>query len=62
MAGYYFREITDINILSNYIHLRYVDLSKNKLRELSPLNALTHCLTLKVQKHYILIAFASHKK
>lgn len=41
------RELTDIKILSSYIYLRYVDLSKNNLRDISPLSSLTHMLTLK---------------
>nr|XP_020850064.1 leucine-rich repeat-containing protein 23 isoform X2 [Phascolarctos cinereus] len=42
------RELTDISLLSSYIHLRYVDLSGNRLSDLSPLNHLTHLLWLKV--------------
>lgn len=40
------RELTDVKILSSYIYLRYVDLSKNNLRDISPLSSLTHMLTL----------------
>lgn len=36
-----FREITDISILEKFIHLRYVDLTKNLVKDLSPLNSLT---------------------
>ena len=43
------RELTDISILNCFIHLRYVDLSKNNLRDISSLNALTHVLTLKAE-------------
>ncbi|XP_020850066.1 leucine-rich repeat-containing protein 23 [Phascolarctos cinereus] len=42
------KELTDISLLSSYIHLRYVDLSGNRLSDLSPLNHLTHLLWLKV--------------
>ncbi|NXG34170.1 LRC23 protein, partial [Dromaius novaehollandiae] len=42
------RHLTDISLLQCYIHLRYVDLSENKLRDLSPLSSLTHLLWLKV--------------
>ncbi|KAJ6658298.1 hypothetical protein lerEdw1_020570 [Lerista edwardsae] len=42
------KELTDISLIQNFIHLRYVDLSDNLLRDLSPLAALTHLLWLKV--------------
>ena len=42
------RELTEINILKNYIHLRYIDLSNNNLKDISPINSLTHLLTLKL--------------
>ncbi|NWV75086.1 LRC23 protein, partial [Dasyornis broadbenti] len=42
------RGLTDISLLERFIHLRYVDLSKNKLRDLSPLSSLTQLLWLKV--------------
>uniref|UniRef100_A0A8C0G0N9 Leucine-rich repeat-containing protein 23 n=1 Tax=Chelonoidis abingdonii TaxID=106734 RepID=A0A8C0G0N9_CHEAB len=42
------KDLTDISLLQNYIHLRYVDLSENRLRDLSPLGSLTHLLWLKV--------------
>ncbi|KAG8509068.1 Leucine-rich repeat-containing protein 23, partial [Galemys pyrenaicus] len=41
------RDLTDISLLCNYIHLRYVDISENHLTDLSPLNHLTHLLWLK---------------
>ncbi|XP_066110494.1 leucine-rich repeat-containing protein 23-like [Saccopteryx bilineata] len=41
------RDLTDISLLSSYIHLRYVDISENHLTDLSPLNSLTHLLWLK---------------
>uniref|UniRef100_A0A8D2KSY2 Leucine rich repeat containing 23 n=1 Tax=Varanus komodoensis TaxID=61221 RepID=A0A8D2KSY2_VARKO len=41
-------ELTDIAIIQSFIHLRYVDLSDNLLRDLSPLACLTHLLWLKV--------------
>lgn len=43
------KEITDVSILACFLHLRYVDLSGNKLRDVSPLNHLQHLLTLKVE-------------
>ncbi|NXL94662.1 LRC23 protein, partial [Alectura lathami] len=42
------RDLTDISLLKCFIHLRYVDLSGNKLQDLSPLSNLTHLLWLKV--------------
>lgn len=42
------RNLTDISLLERFIHLRYVDLSENKLQDLSPLSSLTHLLWLKV--------------
>ncbi|BFZ23963.1 hypothetical protein BsWGS_27001 [Bradybaena similaris] len=47
------REITDIDMLQSYIHLRYVDISKNMLRDISPLSALTHLLTLKADDNLL---------
>ncbi|XP_010151433.1 PREDICTED: leucine-rich repeat-containing protein 23, partial [Eurypyga helias] len=42
------KHLTDIGLLKCFIHLRYVDLSENKLQDLSPLSSLTHLLWLKV--------------
>ncbi|NWW36830.1 LRC23 protein, partial [Panurus biarmicus] len=42
------RGLTDISLLKRFIHLRYVDLSKNKLKDLAPLSNLTQLLWLKV--------------
>ncbi|XP_067402442.1 leucine-rich repeat-containing protein 23 [Emydura macquarii macquarii] len=42
------KDLTDISLLQNYMHLRYVDVSENQLRDLSPLGSLTHLLWLKV--------------
>ncbi|GFR81462.1 leucine-rich repeat-containing protein 23 [Elysia marginata] len=50
------REITDIEILQSFIHLRYVDVSKNALRDISPLSALTHMLTLKADENLLTTA------
>lgn len=41
------KELTDISIIKNYIHLRYIDISNNNLKDISALNSLTHLLTLK---------------
>jgi len=45
------REITDISCLKVFVHLRYVDLSINSINDLSPLNFLTHLLTIKADKN-----------
>ncbi|NXX50256.1 LRC23 protein, partial [Tricholaema leucomelas] len=42
------RNLTDISLLECFIHLQYVDLSENKLQDLSPLCSLTSLLWLKV--------------
>lgn len=47
------KELTDINILRGYIHLRYVDLSMNALRDISPLNCLTYLLWLKADQNQL---------
>ncbi|NXS84042.1 LRC23 protein, partial [Erpornis zantholeuca] len=47
------RGLTDISLLERFIHLRYVDLSKNKLQDLSPLSSLTHLLWLKVDRNLL---------
>ncbi|XP_076022678.1 leucine-rich repeat-containing protein 23 [Genypterus blacodes] len=39
--------LTDINAISRYIHIRFLDLSKNRLTDLSPLAALNQLLWLK---------------
>ncbi|XP_058428532.1 leucine-rich repeat-containing protein 23 isoform X3 [Marmota monax] len=44
-------DLTDINLLHSYIHLRYVDISENHLTDLSPLNFLTHLLWLKADSN-----------
>lgn len=45
------RDITDIELLKNFIHVRYVDISGNFLRDITPLNHLTNMLTLKADKN-----------
>lgn len=47
------REVTDISILKSFIHLRYVDVSKNRLKDISALSALTHMLTLKADENLL---------
>lgn len=50
------REITDISILKAFIHLRYIDLSGNKLKDISSLSVLTHLLTLKADNNLLVSA------
>ncbi|XP_065647243.1 leucine-rich repeat-containing protein 23 isoform X3 [Hydra vulgaris] len=47
------RELGDISILKNFIYLRYLDISENKIRDISPINYLTHLLTLKADKNLL---------
>uniref|UniRef100_A0A8D0E164 Leucine-rich repeat-containing protein 23 n=1 Tax=Salvator merianae TaxID=96440 RepID=A0A8D0E164_SALMN len=47
------KELTDITLIQSFIHLRYVDLSDNLLRDLSPLACLTHLLWLKVDNNQL---------
>ncbi|NXK89426.1 LRC23 protein, partial [Formicarius rufipectus] len=47
------RDLTDISLLKSFIHLRYVDLSENKLQDLSPLSSLTELLWLKVDRNLL---------
>ena len=49
----FFRELTNISLLKGYVHLRYVDVSKNNLKDISPLSALTHMLTLKADENLL---------
>ncbi|KAM6141049.1 leucine-rich repeat-containing protein 23 [Pterocles gutturalis] len=49
--------LTDISLLECFIHLRYVDLSENKLQDLSPLSSLTHLLWLKVDGNLLTSAW-----
>ncbi|NXN31555.1 LRC23 protein, partial [Nycticryphes semicollaris] len=51
------RDLTDISLLERFIHLRYVDLSENKLQDLSPLSSLTHLLWLKVDRNLLTSAW-----
>ncbi|NXD21608.1 LRC23 protein, partial [Spelaeornis formosus] len=47
------RGLTDISLLKYFVHLRYVDLSKNKLTDLAPLSNLTQLLWLKVDENLL---------
>ncbi|XP_074654336.1 leucine-rich repeat-containing protein 23-like isoform X2 [Tubulanus polymorphus] len=50
------RELSDIKILEKYIHLRFVDVSRNRLKDISSLNSLTHLLTLKADENLLTTA------
>ena len=59
MKNFFFfscREITDISILKAFIHLRYIDLSGNKLKDISSLSVLTHLLTIKADNNLLVSA------
>lgn len=47
------KEITDVEMLKTFIHLRYVDVSQNKLKDISSVNSLSHMLTLKADKNLL---------
>ncbi|KAK7476100.1 hypothetical protein BaRGS_00032654, partial [Batillaria attramentaria] len=47
------RGVTDIAMLKQFIHLRYIDVSKNALKDISPLSGLTHMLTLKADENLL---------
>ncbi|XP_060606881.1 leucine-rich repeat-containing protein 23-like [Ruditapes philippinarum] len=47
------RTLTNISLLKSFIHLRYVDVSKNNLKDISPLSALTHMLTLNANENML---------
>ena len=43
------RDINDISILKTYQHLRYLELSKNNLKDVTALNALSDLLSIKCE-------------
>ena len=45
------RNVTDISRLEPFVHLRFVDLSNNRLRTLTSLNRLKFLLTLKLDSN-----------
>ncbi|XP_043966895.1 leucine-rich repeat-containing protein 23 [Gambusia affinis] len=47
------RALTDIVAISNYIHIRFLDLSNNHISDLSPLAPMTHLLWLKVDSNSV---------
>lgn len=46
------RSLTDIATISNYVHLRFLDISNNHLTDLNPLASLTQLLWLKASILY----------
>lgn len=44
------RGLTDIEAISNFVHLRFLDVSNNLLTDLSPLASLTQLLWLKASR------------
>ncbi|XP_075258980.1 leucine-rich repeat-containing protein 23-like [Convolutriloba macropyga] len=47
------KELTNITMLSTFVHLRYIDISMNSIKDISPLNCLTHMLTLKSDRNLL---------
>ena len=47
------RELTDVILLRNYVHLRYIDVSKNALKDIAPLGALQHMLVLNASENQL---------
>ncbi|XP_067097040.1 leucine-rich repeat-containing protein 23 [Osmerus mordax] len=47
------RQLTDISLISSFVHLRFLDISSNHMSDLSPLSALTHLLWLNVDKNMV---------
>ncbi|XP_054645536.1 leucine-rich repeat-containing protein 23 [Dunckerocampus dactyliophorus] len=45
--------LSDIAAISNYIHLRFMDVSNNRISDLSPLASLTQLLWLKVDRNIV---------
>nr|XP_057939749.1 leucine-rich repeat-containing protein 23-like isoform X2 [Doryrhamphus excisus]XP_057939875.1 leucine-rich repeat-containing protein 23-like isoform X2 [Doryrhamphus excisus] len=45
--------LSDIVAISNYIHLRFMDVSSNRISDLSPLASLTQLLWLKVDRNIV---------
>ena len=45
------RALTNIDLMKQFIHVRYVDFSGNMLVDLSPLDYLTHLIALKAEKN-----------
>lgn len=44
-------------MLKSFIHLRYIDISKNFVKDISPLSSLTHMLTLKADENLLTTAY-----
>ena len=47
----YSRAVTDISVLKKYIHLRYVTLTTNAIRDISPLGSLSHLLIVRAEQN-----------
>eukprot|EP00731_Ephydatia_muelleri_P015287 Em0008g1007a len=45
------RQLTDVSVLSTFIHVRYLDLSGNFLTDISAVGALTNLLTIKADRN-----------
>ncbi|XP_019746172.1 leucine-rich repeat-containing protein 23 [Hippocampus comes] len=47
------KRLSDMAAISNYVHLRFMDVSNNRISDLSPLSSLTQLLWLKIDKNYV---------
>jgi len=67
------RELTDITLMGQYIHIRYIDISTNNLKNIDSISSMTHMLSLKADQNllpsaaleelpYLQIASFSHNK
>lgn len=50
---YFSRDLTNVDLLSRMIHLRFVDLSQNMLSDISCLSNLTHLMMLKCEQNLL---------
>ncbi|KAM9828347.1 leucine-rich repeat-containing protein 23 [Syngnathus typhle] len=47
------KRLSDIAAISDYVHLRFMDVSNNRISDLSPLSSLTQLLWLKIDRNYV---------
>ncbi|XP_077455749.1 leucine-rich repeat-containing protein 23 isoform X2 [Stigmatopora argus] len=47
------KRLSDMAAIGKYVHLRFMDVSNNRISDLSPLSSLTQLLWLKMDKNYV---------
>ena len=47
------RELTEISVLKKFIHLRYVTLADNLIKDISPIGSLSNLLTLRAEQNQL---------